>query len=208
MGMPGVGKGTQAAWLGARFGLAHLSTGDLLRQAIRSDSDLGRRVQGTLASGALVSDELMGEVLARPLQAARDGFILDGFPRTAEQVAILDRLLLNLGETLDAAFLLTASEAEIVGRLAGRRVCPQCSAVYHIKHRPPVAPGKCDACQTNLVHRPDDHEAVVLDRLRVYREQTLPVIETYRRRGLLREIDGSGDAQAVRDRLAALLEAA
>jgi adenylate kinase len=205
MGMPGVGKGTQAARLSTRFGVPHLSTGDVLRQAIRGGSALGQRVRGVLDAGALVSDDLMAEVLSEPLLAARNGFILDGFPRTAEQVTILDRLL---GSPLDAVVLLNAPEAEIVRRLSGRRVCPQCSAVYHADHRPPRVAGVCDVCQAAVSQRPDDREEVVRERLRVYREQTMPVIEAYRQRGLLREADASGDAAAVYARLVQLMEAA
>jgi len=208
MGMPGVGKGTQAAKLGARLGVPHLSTGDVLRQAIRGGSELGQRVRSTVESGALVSDDLMARILEEPLRAARDGFVLDGFPRTRAQAEILERLLDGLGFGLDAVFLLSAPEHEVVRRLAGRRVCPGCSAVYHLDHHPPARPGVCDACGVALAHRPDDHEDVILDRLRVYREQTLPAADFYRSRGLLHEIDASGDAPTVLGRLMRLVEAA
>ena len=139
MGMPGVGKGTQAVRLRDRLGVPHVSTGDILREAIGAGTALGRRVQGCLDSGALVPDDLVGEVIAERLgrRDARDGFILDGFPRTVEQVAILERILTRLGIVLDGVYLLTAPTAEIVRRLAGRRVCPKCRDVYHVDHRPP-----------------------------------------------------------------------
>jgi len=205
MGMPGVGKGTQAALLRDGLGLPHVSTGDLLREAVRAGSSLGRRVKEHVDGGTLVPDELMGDVIAERLGQAdtAQGFILDGFPRTVPQVGILDGVLERLAVELDAAVLLAAEEAEIVRRLGGRRVCPGCDAVYHLDNRPPRSAGICDGCGAALVQRPDDTEDVVRGRLRVYREQTAPVAEIYRRRGILRVIDGVGDAADVHRRLRA-----
>ena len=203
MGMPGVGKGTQAALLRAHLGVPHISTGDILREAVREGTPLGRRVKGILEAGELVPDGLMGELIeARLRQAdARGGFVLDGFPRTAAQVAILDRVLGQLGLALDGVFLLTASDREIVRRLAGRRVCPSCAAVFHIEAHPPLSPGVCDACGSALVQRADDTEPVILDRMRVFAERTLPVAEAYRTRSLLREVDAGGAPEQVAERL-------
>jgi adenylate kinase len=149
----------------------------------------------------------MGELIVSRLAKAdtAPGFILDGFPRTAAQVAILDRVMSRLGIRLDGAYLLVAPENEIVRRLSGRRVCPGCAAVYHIDTHPPKSSGVCDSCGTALIQRPDDSEDVVLDRLHVYREQTLPVAEIYRSRSVLREVDGTGDPQAVLSRLRAAM---
>jgi adenylate kinase len=203
MGMPGVGKGTQAALLKRSLGVIHVSTGDILREAVAAGSPLGRRVQAMLASGELVPDDVMGELVADRLARpdARKGFILDGFPRTREQVAILDRVLEGLKIALDGVFLLTAAEEEIVRRLSGRRVCPGCSTVYHLESRPPRAAGVCDACGSALAQRPDDAEAVIRDRLRVYRDQTMPLLELYRSRHLVHAVDATGTPQAVHDRL-------
>ncbi len=203
MGPPGVGKGTQAAFLKSDLGVPHVSTGDILRQAVREGSSLGRRVKGTLDSGKLVSDELMAELIVGRLgrSDAREGFILDGFPRTKEQVAILDTVLERLGITLDGVLLLTANEEEVVRRLVNRRVCPKCLALFHLENKPPASPGICDDCGSALVQRPDDTESVILDRLRVYSGQTLPVAESYRERALLREIDAAGTPEAIARRV-------
>jgi len=203
MGMPGVGKGTQAARLRDRAGVVHLSTGDILREAVQRGTALGTRVQGFLDSGKLVPDELIGDLIADRLgqQDAAAGFILDGFPRTVEQVVILDEALRRLRVGLDGVYLLTAPKSEIVRRLSGRRVCADCGAVYHVDSRSPRVEGKCDACGHALMQRPDDTEEVIRERLEVYNRQTLPIAEKYRERGLLHEIDGTGSPVAVFERL-------
>jgi adenylate kinase len=199
MGMPGVGKGTQAARLRQTLDVPHVSTGDILREAVRQGSALGRRVRSYIDSGQLVPDELMGELIRDRLDRAdaRAGFILDGFPRTAEQVAILDGVLSDLGVELLGVYLLEAPEGEIVRRLTGRRVCPACGTVFHLEHDPPRSAGVCDRCESALVQRADDAEEVIRERLAVYRRQTAPVAATYRERGLLRVIDASAPPDAV-----------
>jgi adenylate kinase len=206
--MPGVGKGTQAALLREYLGVPHISTGDILREAVREGTTLGRRVKGLLEAGDLVPDGMMGELIEGRLRQsdARGGFVLDGFPRTVEQVVILDRVLGQLGIELDGVFLLSASEREIVRRLSGRRVCPSCATVFHLETHPPASAGVCDGCGSALVQRPDDTEAVIMDRMGVYAERTLPVAETYRGRSLLREIDASGTPDEVAERLRCRLE--
>ncbi len=203
MGQPGVGKGTQASRLRLAANALHVSTGDMLRDAIKAGSALGKRVREFLDSGALVPDELMAELIADRLSRsdAAGGFVLDGFPRTAEQVSVLDRVLETLSVNLDGVFLLSASEEEIVSRLAGRRICPGCGEVYHLNNRQPKSAGCCDKCGSALVQRQDDTEAVILERLEVYKNQTLPVVEVYRGRGQLHEIDGTGDPEVVFERL-------
>jgi len=210
MGMPGVGKGTQAVQLRDHLAVAHVSTGDILREAVKAGSDLGRQVKGVLEAGALVPDQLMGNLIGERLRQedAREGFILDGFPRTVDQVAILDGVLERLGVALDAAILLEAPEELVVERLSGRRVCPKCGAVYHVAARPPKSAGTCDGCGTALVQRPDDTEKVIRDRLDVYRKQTHPIAEAYESRGLLRRFDGTGTPQAIFERLKTGLEQA
>lgn len=203
MGMPGVGKGTQAGQLGREFGVPHVSTGDILRDAVREGSSLGRKVKSTLESGELVSDELMGELVAERLRKsdAAAGFVLDGFPRTREQVQILDSILVQLASELDAVVLLVAPVEEVVRRLTGRRICPKCAAVFHVESNPPASAGVCDDCGSALVQREDDTELVIRSRLDVYGRQTLPVAEVYRQRGKLEEIAAVGDTALVRSRI-------
>jgi adenylate kinase len=208
MGMPGVGKGTQASRLREAFKVLHVSTGDILREAINAGSALGKRVRDYLDSGTLVPDDLMAELITERLRRsdASAGFVLDGFPRTADQVAILDRVLEHLSVKLDGVFLLVASEGEIVSRLSGRRICPGCGEVYHVNNRQPESAGVCDKCGSALVQRPDDTESVILERLEVYKNQTLPIVETYSARGLLHEVDSLGDPAAVFERLRGAVE--
>lgn len=207
MGMPGVGKGTQAARLRDRLALPHLSTGDLLREAVKAETPLGLQAKDTMASGRLVPDELIGSLISERLadaDAAR-GFILDGFPRTLEQVTILDRVLERAGVELDRVVLLEASELEIVSRLSGRRVCESCGAVYHVDSNPSAKGQGCEQCEGSLIQRPDDKEEVIRERLRVYREQTLPIADAYERRGLLLRVEGRGTPDNVFELLSAEL---
>jgi adenylate kinase len=206
MGPPGVGKGTQAEQMQHLLGVPHVSTGNILRAAMgQQGSPLGERVREFVESGRLVPDALMGDLIAERLERkdAGAGFILDGFPRTLEQVSILDGVLSRLGLTLDRVLMLTVPEAEIVRRLSGRRTCPSCGAVFHLESRPPKVAAVCDVCGAALVQRPDDKEAVIRDRLKVYTDQTLPVAEAYRAKGVLVEIDGSGEVDDVKARLQA-----
>ncbi len=203
MGMPGVGKGTQASLLRKTSGVPHVATGDILREAVREGSVLGQRVKDVLEAGQLVPDELVGRLIVERLERAdaRDGFILDGFPRTTEQVKILDSLLQQQNIGLDGVYLLGAPEQEIVRRLSGRRVCPGCSAVFHLDTNSPASAGVCDNCGSALVQRSDDTESVIRERLRVYDEQTRPLVAIYRERGLLVEVDSSGSPESVAERL-------
>jgi adenylate kinase len=175
----------------------------MLREAVQAGTPLGQRVRGYLAQGTLVPDDVMGDVIAARLARpdAAGGFILDGFPRTVAQIEILDRVLDRLRTRLDGVILIAAPRREVVSRLTGRRVCPKCLAVYHVDNRPPRSPGVCDHCGQALVQRPDDTEPVILGRLEVFERQTLPVAEVYRERGLLEEIDGTGDPDVVFERL-------
>jgi len=208
LGAPGVGKGTQAAEISRRTGLPHISTGDLLRAAIRDGSPLGRKVAAIVERGELVPDGLVGEVmeerLARP--DAADGFLLDGFPRTVAQADLLDRILARRGQVLDRVIDIEVPEADIVERLAGRRSCGQCGAIYHVRHNRPKIDGICDRCgSSELRQRPDDTEAVIAERLRAYREQTAPLAARYRKVGRLVEIDGRGRPDEVFGRIAAVV---
>lgn len=204
MGPPGVGKGTQAETMQSLLGVPHVSTGNILRAAIQQDgSPLGKEVRNFVESGRLVPDGLMGELIAERLERkdAAAGFILDGFPRTLEQVDILEGVLGRLGLKLDRVLMLKVPESEIVRRLTGRRTCPSCGTVFHLESRPPAVAGVCDACGAALVQRPDDTEKVIRERMKVYTDQTLPVADAYRAKGLLIEVDGFGQVDAVRARL-------
>ena len=204
MGPPGVGKGTQAERMQQLLGVPHVSTGNILRAAIRENgSSLGKQAREFVESGRLVPDELMGDLIAKRLEekdAAR-GFILDGFPRTVEQVSILAGVLGRLGLKLDKVLMLVVPETEIVRRLSGRRTCPSCGSVFHLESKPPAVGGVCDACGTALVQRPDDSEQVIRERMEVYNRQTVPVARAYRDQGILVEIDGDGGIEDVGTRL-------
>jgi adenylate kinase len=182
----------------------------MLRDGVRRGTPDGLAARALMDSGKLVPDELVGRLIAERMGATdcRGGFLLDGFPRTAAQVATLDGILKNLapgGVALDKVILLTAPEEEIVSRLSLRRSCPGCGAVYHLKARPPRAAGVCDNCSQPLTQRADDAEDVVRRRLGVYREQTAPLIEIYRQRGILVEGPGTGSADEVAARVEAAL---
>jgi adenylate kinase len=209
MGPPGVGKGTQAEHLQTLLGVPHVSTGNILRAAIQQDgSPLGGEVRRFVESGRLVPDDLMGALIAERLDRkdARVGFVLDGFPRTLQQVSILDGVLGRLGLALDRVLMLVVPEAEIVRRLSGRRTCGTCGAVFHLESRPPAVAGACDQCGAALVQRPDDREQVIRERMKVYAEQTIPVADAYRAKGILVEVDGGGTIDAVRARLTSGVE--
>jgi adenylate kinase len=205
LGAPGVGKGTQAAMIAGRLGLPHISTGDLLRAAIREGSTLGRRVKAIVERGELVPDALIGEVIEERLfrKDAERGFVLDGFPRTVAQADLLDRFLAGRGQPLDRVILIEVPEPVIVERLAGRRSCGRCGATYHVSHSPPKVEGICDRCGAALQQRPDDAEAVIAERLRAYRDQTAPLVSRYRNAGRLVPIDGQGRPEEVFGRIVA-----
>jgi adenylate kinase len=199
LGPPGAGKGTQARMAAARWGVRQIATGDMLREAVAAGTDLGRQAQRFMDAGELVPDGLIiamvGEVLGRP--EARKGFVLDGFPRTRAQAEALARLLEERGLALDRVVLLAISEAALVDRMAGRRVCPQCGRNYHMRFKPPGRDEVCDACGVPLVQRSDDQEATVRHRLAVYDKSTRPLVEYYRSQGLLDEVSGEGTVDGV-----------
>jgi adenylate kinase len=203
MGPPGAGKGTQAAMLSADLRAIHVSTGDILREAVKDGTELGGTARSFMEAGKLVPDSLMGDLIRERIARSdvEAGFILDGFPRTAEQVHILNGVLEELGVGLDGVVILTVPEREIIRRLSSRRVCPGCNAVFHLDSRPSEAPGVCDKCGSALVQRADDKEEVIRDRIAVYEEQTRPVAEAYRSLGILMEIDGLGEPAEVAGRI-------
>ena len=202
-GAPGVGKGTQAVALQERVGVPHVSTGDMLRAAIRAGSPQGEKARAIVESGRLVPDVLISEMVGDRLQSGdvAKGFILDGFPRTVGQAEYLDGALRDQGKALDAVINLDVPVTVVVDRLAGRRVCPSCGASYHVRHKPPRVEGRCDNCGATLGVRADDAADVVRGRLEVYERQTAPVLEYYRRQGLLRDVDGIGTPEEVAERI-------
>lgn len=198
LGPPGAGKGTQAGFLQKKYGACQISTGDILRKAVRDQTPLGGRAAEYIDKGALVPDDVMLELIAERLRAeGRNGFILDGFPRTVAQANGLDRILEDLGFKLDCVFSLRVPRGIIVRRLAGRRTCKRCGALYHAEFGPPKHEGVCDRCGGELYQREDDREETVVARLDVYETQTAPLIDYYRKRGLLKEIDGVGSVERV-----------
>src|SRR5580765_7837669 len=202
-GAPGVGKGTQAVALQERVGVPHVSTGDMLRAAIRAGSPQGEKARAIVESGRLVPDELISEMVGDRLQSedVAKGFILDGFPRTVGQAEYLDGALRDQGKALDAVINLDVPAAVVAERLAGRRVCPSCGASYHVRYKPPRVEGRCDNCGAALGVRADDAVDVVRGRLEVYERQTAPVLEYYRSQGRLRDVNGIGTPEVVAERI-------
>jgi adenylate kinase len=202
IGPPGSGKGTQAKRLASGLGVPHISTGDMLREAIADGSELGRKAAPVVASGALVSDDLMVGIIRERLSKpdALKGFILDGFPRTLVQAEKLDALVGNGSGGLRVVQLLVPDDL-IVKRIALRRSCPKCGAIYHLETAPPTSENICDRCEAELVARPDDNEQAVRKRLEAFHRQTLPVATFYRTKGVLREVDGVGPVDEVFGRI-------
>lgn len=203
LGPPGAGKGTQAKLLTEEFGACQVSTGDILRKAVKEKTPLGKKASKFMAKGALVPDALMVTVIADRLRQDdyRKGFILDGFPRTLDQADGLETILNDMGLGLDCVFSLKVSQRLIVQRLEGRRSCRRCGALYHLIFQAPVNKGICDRCEGELYQREDDREETVRARLRVYEKQTGPLIDYYRKKGLLKEIDGVGSVEEIQNRI-------
>jgi adenylate kinase len=194
LGAPGAGKGTQAERIVARFGLPHISTGEMLRAAVAAGTGMGREAQKYMEAGALVPDEVVIGVVRERLAEddARDGFLLDGFPRTIAQAEQLDTMLSEAGRAVSHVVLIDVPEDELVERLAGRRMCRGCGKGYHVVFDPPQKADVCDACGSELYQRTDDNEATVRNRLTVYRAQTEPLVGYYEQRGVLRNVHGGG----------------
>ena len=192
LGPPGSGKGTQAEMMEDELGLVRLSTGDLLREAVRNQTELGKQAKVFMDSGGLVPNELVIGLMKEKIDGLKGGFILDGFPRTVQQAEFLDEIM-----ELDAAVNLDVDDDELVSRLTKRRSCPQCNAVYHLLYKPPQKEGACDKCSSALYQRSDDTEETVRQRLKVYRDNTFPLIEYYRKKGKLVDIEGEGDIQDI-----------
>jgi len=198
-GKPGSGKGTQASLLIQNLNIKHISTGEIFRREMQSDSELGRQVKTLVQKGELVPDPLTNAIVKKALQAKDypHGFLLDGYPRTKDQAVMLDEMLQELKLKLDGVIQIRASDQTLLSRLAGRRVCTNCQEIYHIVSHPPQVEGICDKCQHPLIQRPDDQEAAIKIRLDVYNEKTRPLLEYYQNQGLLWEINGEQDPESV-----------
>lgn len=209
LGPPGAGKGTQAVMLVERFGIPQISTGDMLRAAVKAQSPMGIKAREYMDSGALVPDEVVVGIVRERLQQddCRDGFILDGFPRTLPQADELTKTLTELGKNLDSVVSLEVDTDALVERLTGRRTCGVCGKGFHLKFDPPGANGRCSACGGELVHRDDDQEATIRNRMDVYRQQTAPLEDYYRQEGILLAIDGMQDIPAVQHQIVSVLQA-
>lgn len=193
LGPPGAGKGTQAKRVIEEFDIHHISTGDIFRKNIKEKTELGQKVEGLLAEGKLVPDELTIEIVWDRLdqEDCKNGFLLDGFPRTIPQAEALDEGLAKRGLKLDRVLNIDVDKDSLVKRLSGRRVCPNCGASYHIDNNPPKVEGICDVCQTPIIQREDDKEQTVLDRIKVYDSQTKPLVDFYNKQDLVFTVDGT-----------------
>jgi adenylate kinase len=202
IGPPGSGKGTQAKRLAARHEIPHISTGDMLREAVADGTELGRQAAPIMASGALVSDDLMIGIIRDRLgkSDAGRGFILDGFPRTVVQAEKLDGIVGNGSEALRVLQLLVPDDA-IVRRISLRRTCAGCGAIYHLENNPPASDSICDRCGAEVIARPDDNETAVRTRLEAFHRQTMPVATFYKAKNVLREVDGIGPVDEVFERI-------
>jgi adenylate kinase len=206
LGPPGAGKGTQAERLREDFGLPHISTGDILRAQVAEGTELGEQARRYMEAGELVPDDLIVKMIGERINAgdARDGFLLDGFPRNEKQADALAEALDALDRRLSAVLLIDVPDDEVVRRLAGRRVCVKNpSHIYHVDYDPPKHEGVCDQDGARLIQRDDDKEETIRKRLEVYHSQTEPLIDYYDRAGLLRRFDGSRSAEDVHDHLRA-----
>lgn len=205
-GPPGAGKGTQAGLLSEKYGLAHISTGDALREAVAAGTEVGREAKGYMDRGELVPDEVVTRIAVERIKEEPGGFILDGFPRTIPQADMLDKALGELNLPLDAVVNLKVNRDELIRRLSARWICSNCGEPYHEESKKPEEAGKCDLCGSELVQRDDDRPESVKRRLEVYEEKTEPVLQYYRERSLLREIPGDGSVEQVFERAKNALE--
>ena len=207
LGPSGAGKGTQAKMLKEKFGIPQISTGDILRKAVQEDSELGKQAKTYMDAGQLVPDDLViGLIKARTREVdCQKGFILDGFPRTIVQAEMLCETLNAMQIDIDAVIDIVVEPDEVIGRLTGRSTCSGCGAMYHEKSRPPKEAGKCDGCGDELYQRPDDNEKTILKRLEVYKKETEPLKEFYRKKGNLKTAQGSGSAEEIFSRVCLLV---
>ena len=208
LGPPGAGKGTQAANIVKKYNVPHISTGDIFRANIKAGTELGKKAQEYMNKGQLVPDELVVEIALDRLNAddCKDGFLLDGFPRTVFQAEKLDEYLAAKGSKIDHVLDLQVDNEVLMGRLTGRRVCKTCGASYHIINIPPKKDGICDVCGAELIQRDDDNEATASNRIRVYENETMPLVTYYEKTGNIDHLDGaSGGVEGVLQRIVDVL---
>ena len=199
LGAPGAGKGTQAKMIAEKYQVPHVSTGDIFRANIKNGTELGKEAKKYMDQGLLVPDELTVKILLDRVakEDCKNGYVLDGFPRTIPQAEVLDKALSELGDAIDYAINVDVPDENIVRRMSGRRACLGCGATYHIAHIPPKMEGICDTCGQELVLRDDDKPETVLNRLKVYHDQTQPLIDFYAAKGVLKNVDGTVDMKDV-----------
>ena len=209
LGAPGAGKGTQAKMLADKYGIPHISTGDIFRANIKNETELGKAAKEYMDQGLLVPDELTVNLVVDRIKQedCKDGYILDGFPRTIPQAESLDKALMELNDKIDYAIDVDVPDENIVNRMSGRRACVGCGATYHIQFNPTKEEGICDRCGKELILREDDKPETVSKRLKVYHEQTQPLIDYYNGKGVLKEVDGTVDMKLVFDAIVNVLEA-
>jgi len=207
LGAPGAGKGTQCKYIVEKYGLVHLSSGDILRQNRKEDTDLGKKAQSYMDAGELVPDDLIIEMMIGEIAKAGSGVVLDGFPRTLNQAKKLDEALTERNEGIDAVFNLIVDDEVVIERITGRRSCPQCGAVYHVKNLKPKIEGKCDNDEVELVQRPDDTVDVIKNRLKNYYELTAPLVDYYKDKAGFCDFDAGDDAEVVRQAMYEKLDA-
>jgi adenylate kinase len=208
LGPPGAGKGTQAEGLSKKFGIPHISTGDMLREAVAAESPVGLEAKKFMAAGELVPDSVVVGIVGERLQKAdcANGWLLDGFPRNTAQADALAEKLGEIGHQVTAVLYMKVPAEAVIERLGGRRMCKPCNKGYHVKFMPPQTEGKCDVCGTELYQRPDDNEATIRQRLEVFEKETAPLVAYYAERGALCEVDGAGAPDEVGSVLAATVE--
>ena len=207
LGAPGAGKGTQAKMIADKYGVPHISTGDIFRANIKNGTELGMEAKKYMDQGLLVPDELTVRILLDRVAQddCKNGYVLDGFPRTIPQAEVLDSELTKLGDHIDYAINVDVPDENIVKRMSGRRACLTCGATYHIEHVPPKKEGICDVCGSDLVLRDDDKPETVKNRLNVYHEQTQPLIDFYTEKGVLKTVDGTVPMEEVFAAITAIL---
>lgn len=199
LGAPGAGKGTQAKMIADKYGVPHVSTGDIFRANIKEGTDLGKEAKSYMDKGLLVPDELTVKILLDRVskEDCANGYVLDGFPRTIPQAEVLDEALSKLGDKIDYAINVDVPDENIITRMSGRRACLKCGATYHIEHIPPKKEGICDRCGSELILRDDDKPETVKNRLDVYHKQTQPLIDFYQNKNVLKSVDGTQDMKDV-----------